>query len=283
VIVHVGTHPDYKKYTVPQDLLMKEVWFSGALQDGRFKEGTEKIIRLPTDEPRAFDVFIYYLYHDGLVFQEEDSSYEPVLTLCLATWVFGDKYNVRGLQNAVMLRACHCLTLSADWRHEIDLELDILGKYYSAAPDGSPLRKFIAEYIVDHVIVSARNFQYYETLAVHSGFMGDILAAKQVHDTKITCFPRFLRPIKYSHIWCLPGDPEKWDGRFCYPSVRAWHATPTIMCEDCKCYAADTVCMECECAGQVWPCKHKCHIHKCESCLEKARSHEGRWDDETDW
>lgn len=251
VTVSVGGGTGKKTLNIPKALLCKASWFDRALQEGTFKEGATSHIELPEDSPHAFEAFQYYLYHDDLAFENVGDN-EPLaiqqLELCCLVWVFGDKYAIPGLQNAAMLRACELLV-----KHDTTFPVDIMTKCYSSTTKGSPLRKLVADCVVQATQDSGADVACYERLASYGGFLEDVLSAQNAYHTgeKQWVFPRYLKPFKFTDIFFVAAEPAGIGA-----AIRKGYSNLAMHAQ-----RGDTLCQECG----IGEAEHRCADSSCQS------------------
>jgi hypothetical protein len=257
---------------MPESLLYSVPWFARALQEDGFREGTERSITMPEDEPRAFEVFVYHLCHHEVKFQEltKDCETEKAadLELCFAVWVFGEKYDIPQLQNAIMLYACSVLMISDI--HVVKLSPTMLAAYYGATPSDTPLRKLIAEYIIHYICEEDGNIEAYEVVASHSGFLKDLFAARDFQaQSQCREFPRFYQPIKNKEMFFVERAMEQYKDTSSFNGFGDWNINPSIPCEDCKLWQVDQVCSRCHDDQNGWLCRHAHKHQKCRDCITR--------------
>lgn len=105
-------------------------------------EATDKRIELHDVDPEVFDNFHAWLYMRKLISDgEEPLSWRHLVYL----WIFGDRFQVPMLQNCVMDE------LTAKIRRGDSLRTACLKLAYENTVDGSPLRKFMIDYLAYRV------------------------------------------------------------------------------------------------------------------------------------
>ncbi|KAK5110587.1 hypothetical protein LTR85_000987 [Meristemomyces frigidus] len=227
--VIVGSGDDVRTYTVPKALLCNVGWFRAALEGGRFQEGVTGSITLPEDKPEAFEAMQYYLYYGELEFGAIADGVSEVewldreLKECLHISVFGDKYDIPALENAVILRLCDVLTNRApryadkdDKFDNRDLEVPsaTLELYYASTSAGSPLRMLMADYVVSRVRQYGMLYSHFEKLEAFDGFAEEYASAQTAYEAHArnehgTNFPRYLQPYKYGELFCFEEEAEE--------------------------------------------------------------------------
>jgi BTB/POZ domain len=146
VTILVG--PKRKRYIVHKDLICeKSEYFAKAFNENCFKEGIEKEMYLPEDEPDAFDLFIRWLYNSRLDCKafcvEGKSSAEihaprwALMSTLISLYILTDKVCLEELKNTVMdnfkdIAKTHKFSPFA------------IIRIYAKGPSGSPLRRLAA-------------------------------------------------------------------------------------------------------------------------------------------
>jgi hypothetical protein len=292
VIIHVGEGSGRKTFTVPKGLLCQAPWFAKALRENGFKEGTKNVITLPKDDPQAFEIFVFYLCHKAVQFERipdvdefDDATTQEAsakwrlsdLQICLATWVFGEKYDLPHLQNLVLLQACNTLMLKDSIRRLVKLPVSVLDAHYGAVPPGSPPRIFIAEYIVDREEISKDTIDDFETMTAHENFLDDISTARTRYHDDNSRIPIFLQPTKHSSLLETKEHPRKPGTDTEFGKYSAWKHVGCAPCEDCQVWTVASVCEPCMETGRKWPCKHNYAVRKCWDCKEREEEVNGAW------
>jgi hypothetical protein len=95
VKVYVG--PERKLWTLPEHVLCKIDYFKAAFKSG-FKEGAEKEIDMPEDDPSTFGHLVDWLFCDSFTnaFKRERQNPNNQLILC-NLWLLADKLSVKEL------------------------------------------------------------------------------------------------------------------------------------------------------------------------------------------
>ncbi|KAK3634774.1 hypothetical protein LTR56_015055 [Elasticomyces elasticus] len=280
IIVEVGTGDDSKIYNVPKEILCSSKWFSRALQTGTFVEGAERKLKLPEDSPGAFEIYLGRAYTGGYDFEhldsdrEADSHRSDELALCVQAWIFGHKYDISGMLNAVMLRACDILMVS-----NLHLSPELIMKCYDESPCGSPLRNLAVDSAEHQDREDIRSIGDYVQFSAHDEFMEDVSGAHIDAAMAPEDFPRYLKPRKFSERFEVKDDGRN-EARgilkvTTQPYNEHWDQLPRLLCEDCVVCFADVVCSDCEpdepeyeTEAPVWPCKHSVGNRKCTACAK---------------
>jgi hypothetical protein len=185
-VVTIFIGPKRKRYIVHKDLICEKAgYFTKALNKKGFKEGTEKEIYLPEDEPDAFDLFIQWLYNSRLdckAFCVEGKSsaeiHEPCWTLMstlISLYILADKICLEELKNTVMdnfkdIGKTHKFTPFA------------IIRIYAKGPSGSPLRRLAARKCKHDIqafggLIGYSDGTWTEAIERNKGFAIDILHA----------------------------------------------------------------------------------------------------------
>ena len=122
----------------------------------------QEIIPLHDDSPVAFTYFHYYVYHKDVKFPVVTNHHELenyVRELC-ETWVFGDKYDIPGLQNCVSYELCKVLSNNHDHLrnirfHESDesflakdcFKIHTMRYCYEHTTSGAALRNLVVDHL----------------------------------------------------------------------------------------------------------------------------------------
>lgn len=131
-------------------LASASAWFRAAVS-GRFKEGQERILRLPDVDSAVVEDFLYWLYHNrvdiGWKGDEKHMDEAELLELrtkrcvhAIRVWAFGDVYFLANLQNHVM-QELHTNFID----HFPSVEVIRAG--YELTPPGSFVRRLIMDEI----------------------------------------------------------------------------------------------------------------------------------------
>ncbi|KAK4978166.1 hypothetical protein LTR42_002543 [Elasticomyces elasticus] len=270
VTVEVGSGDHRRSFTVPKGLLCTIVWFERALQSNTFREGAEGKITLPEDNAAAFGVFQFWLYHNELHFEHISYDEDPKTDLgreleyCVASWIFGHKYGVTRLQNAVMARICDILKTK-----ELLLSLESVTACYAQTLPGSPLRRMAAEALVFQMSEKKIDIGNSERVSKHGGFLADVLNTQNFRHEVEGDFPRYAKPLKFKALFYVDEDPSVIDTTDTTDTLDGlWTLVKSPDCEDCWFYNADVACEECMPDGDIvgWPCVHNATNRKCGTC-----------------
>ncbi|KAK3696615.1 hypothetical protein LTR37_017868 [Vermiconidia calcicola] len=101
VSIQVGTGESQRTFEVFKGVLCSYSGYFTAALDGRFIEGREGVVKLPTEDPVVFELFRHWL-HTRCFFE---STLAPEILLSFdmigKLWILGDAYDLRILQNVV--------------------------------------------------------------------------------------------------------------------------------------------------------------------------------------
>lgn len=254
--VIVGQGGEAKEFRIPKALLCaRSSWFASALEGDRFIEGTTRVIRLPDDSPEAFEAFQYYIYHKDLAFREIDESTDvPTQVQCnFRVWVFGDKYNMTGLQNCIMLRICELLL------HQPVLPDSTLAFAVQNTVPFSPLRNVVVDYLVDQVLRKDKSIRDFTGCGALEGIASELFEAqREFHKNDGVGFPRYHKLYKNSVLFKAANAGSDIDQATCNDraSEDYWRLdcgldAPT--CEECGINGAYISCKDC--GGSTLNCK----------------------------
>ncbi|KAK4554657.1 hypothetical protein LTR86_008159 [Recurvomyces mirabilis] len=255
VTVEVGSGADSKRFTAPKALLCDIPWFENALKDERFKEGIEARIMLPDDPPRIVPALCYYAYRCYLNFPSHlDWSREEFvdeLSLCIDLWLFGDKYDIKNIQDIVMYHICVLLRkLDAEYAGW-SMPDDVLVRCFLHTMPSSPLRKVAADIIVRQ-IHGGRNTaptatKSLDTLGACDGFTTELLSSQHLYYQGTEAgFPRYLRPVRFASALRVDKDSESVPDAsdWAYFKFPEWSGNE---CQECNlCGVAAASCLDCE-------------------------------------
>ncbi|KAK5739181.1 hypothetical protein LTR17_005482 [Elasticomyces elasticus] len=274
VIVEVGKDDQCKTYNIPKDILCTVTWFERALQADAFQEGADGRIALPEDNSAAFDIFQYWLYYAELDFEQiyDDKDAQTdlgrELEHCVGAWIFGHKYGIAGLQNAVMLRACDILMTK-----RLLLSPECVTACYAHTAAGASLRKLAAENLVYHNSEHNVDIGPYEGASAHGGFVADLLEAQNSRHVAPKDFPRYIRPRVNKTLFYTRDDVAAAATRNSTANYNgSWEPVRRSDCVDCMLYYADTICQSCqdeegdEGVNSQPFCSHKATDRKCSTC-----------------
>ncbi|KAI4201797.1 MAG: hypothetical protein LQ350_002997 [Teloschistes chrysophthalmus] len=140
VTIVVGIEPHQQEHKIHTELLCFYSPFFKKAVNSDFAEGKTGVVKLPDDEPEVFEIFQNWLYRDHLELTSVEAS---KMTLLLGLWVFGDKIQAPGFQNAA-IEALRDRTVGSPRIFRLK---DILFAYNNT-PSASALREFIVDLYV---------------------------------------------------------------------------------------------------------------------------------------
>ncbi|KAL9582618.1 MAG: hypothetical protein Q9212_003197 [Teloschistes hypoglaucus] len=140
VTIKVGIELRQREYVIHTELLCFYSPFFKKAINSDFAEGTTGVVHLPDDEYEVFEIFQNWLYRDKL---ELTSAEAAKMTLLLGLWVFGDKIQAPGFQNAA-IEALRDRTVGTPRIFRLK---DILFAFGNTLTK-SPLRQFIVDLYV---------------------------------------------------------------------------------------------------------------------------------------
>lgn len=254
-------------FSLPKDALCsRSEWFKSALQENRFQEGITKTIELHEDLPAVFELFVFFIYFETLIYDladdqhDDPSTRKDELILCANLWIFSDKYLLPDLQDCSMLRICR---LFNDSYFGNCIPNQALATLFSMVRDDCPIRVAVADYVVDRLEKKDPNLQVCPELASCPGFyqaLHDSEAA--LHSIPRPDFPRYCKPPKFAQLFHT-GKSDEDKGLLDKYSVYtgSWNRSIVVWqeCHDCACRTSDWVsrCKTCD--------KSKC------TCMPKHR------------
>jgi hypothetical protein len=132
--VEVG--PNKKVYTIHKDLLAFYSDYFRAAFHGSFKEATESKITLTDECEDVFDIFHQFIYSRIIA---DGNGEELSSAVLVSTWIFGDKYLVLSLQNAIM----DALVKKRKINHVVPTRH--VSKVWEKTMPSSPLRRYFLD------------------------------------------------------------------------------------------------------------------------------------------
>ena len=139
VKVYVG--PERKLWTLPEDVLCKIDYFKAAFKSG-FKEGVEKQIHMPEDNPSAFAHFVDWIFCDSVIdpFERERKNPDYQLILC-NLWFLADKLSVKELAKSTIKE----LEILIKFEYQL-LAPETVTFFYKNTTESSEIRKSLVEW-----------------------------------------------------------------------------------------------------------------------------------------
>ena len=91
------------KITIHQDILFEASPVLKAAFTSKFREGSERSMHLPEDDPDHVDVLVQFLYSTEVKFYDlsPNPKFDDVVMLAVHLWVLADKYEVVKVKNAI--------------------------------------------------------------------------------------------------------------------------------------------------------------------------------------
>ncbi len=137
VVIQVGIGTRVRDFHVHQDLICDQSPFFRAALNGNWKESKERKVKLPEDDPVAFELYSNWLYHNTLI-SNGGSEFVFMTGKCLLlgkAYVLGDKlgdlefmdFVVDGLIDILKIRSVYAIILAKT--------------AYEHTPLSSPLRR----------------------------------------------------------------------------------------------------------------------------------------------
>ncbi|KAI7246338.1 hypothetical protein KC343_g17673 [Hortaea werneckii] len=204
IAIEVGEGDRKASFQIFEGILCQFQWFACALKEGRFREGEERKIKLPKTSPQTFKYFQYYAFSGQVDFthQEptpnEDQLQEHIKDL-VELWIFGDAYDVPGLQNPAIFELRRLLSSACEnGIHPVDNET--LSLAYSSIDTKSPVCIVFAEFIVQRIEEFKDPESRYEFLGQYPGFITELYQAKGRYDqthrrSEQVTFPTRIRAL----------------------------------------------------------------------------------------
>lgn len=149
--IYVG--PERKQFTVHEDLLCDRLAFFKAAFTGRFKEGRDKCMDMPEDDPAAFAALVSWVYSGSLECGCDSESQDSIINesedelLWCSLWVLADKINCDSLANAAIHTLRNCLYYREHREQKICAKT--IEFVYSNTMENSALRNVIVEEFVE--------------------------------------------------------------------------------------------------------------------------------------
>ncbi|KAL8785554.1 MAG: hypothetical protein Q9213_003302 [Squamulea squamosa] len=140
VTVKVGQEDAQRTFHTHRELLCFYSPFFRTMMNGDWEESKTNTINLPADEPEVYEVFDNWLYGVDLGLE---STQTKDVSLIMSLWIFGDKMQVPGFQNA----AIEALR-SATMEPPRNFRLKDIRTAFENSGKGSALRKLIVDLYV---------------------------------------------------------------------------------------------------------------------------------------
>jgi hypothetical protein len=154
VTIYVG--PERVQWILNEDLLCDRAPFFQAAFKSDFREGREKTMELPEDDPKAFAKFVDWVYTNRILCdicdEQEVDSYDPVIKHpnepydleLFALWVFADKIGHEELGDSALNRLHKCF-----WTGWVKFSAEGIKFAYDNTAKSSPLRARLLKVTVE--------------------------------------------------------------------------------------------------------------------------------------
>lgn len=143
--MQVGSYDNVRSYSVHDELVIaNSAFFEAALKKG-WLEAEQRIVKLPEDDPKTFDLFYWFLY-TGKIFSERDcldktrEGTDEEKNRLGAAWTLGEKLQFSDLKDAVIDILIQRLNVSipTSWHKMV----------YATAPASSPMKGLVVDIAV---------------------------------------------------------------------------------------------------------------------------------------
>jgi hypothetical protein len=202
VTIYVGA--EKQGWVLNEELLCDRVPYFKAAFSSAFKEGMEKTMELPEDNPRAFAVFVEWLYTNEIrcdrcslrtepwqtpgsttpKFRRQKSLKHPSATDDLdffALWVFADKLGIVSLAERVLQELESCCNSHGEVFSKEGLHFAYDNTSESSDLRSTLLRVLLRRYFVNYTAIESMEAGLMETIATsHTTLVFDLL--KKVHE-----------------------------------------------------------------------------------------------------
>jgi hypothetical protein len=132
---------DERRFTVHKDMLCAKSKFSKAACSERWASGIEKVVRQPEGTAEDFQIYVEWVYTSKISLHTDEIGKQQAKLMDM--YILGDVLDDYQLRNASMRR------LIANTRKEMTiLTSRQVHKVYEATTTGSPLRKFIVNWLL---------------------------------------------------------------------------------------------------------------------------------------
>ncbi|KAF2768003.1 hypothetical protein EJ03DRAFT_253755, partial [Teratosphaeria nubilosa] len=130
-----------------QLLIAHSAFFEAALHRD-WKEGQQRVISLPLDEPEAFHIYVRYMY-TGSLHLDDIQANELNMMLC-QLYCLGERLLDSTFQDTVLdaLVTASRVRDPATGRRSVPLKSDKVNLIYDGTPLGSPMRKLLVDMAV---------------------------------------------------------------------------------------------------------------------------------------
>lgn len=171
--VYVG---DVKnEFHIHQNLLCGASTFFDAAFTSKFKEGSEKKMTLPEDDPEVFEAFVQWLYHQYYEIPASDLRHEQAryLSQTMQLFILADKHGVAKLKNGII----DALVRNAQFKRTPPSNLAV-HHIYEFTPPSSGIRGLLGDWFACETPRSwFQTSATHKWLREHPDFAADIVAA----------------------------------------------------------------------------------------------------------
>lgn len=131
--------PEQSVYKVPQGRLTMHSSVFERMCSAPFLESTERVIKLPEEDPNVFEDFIDWMYSSN-PHVDFNKGTEAIFELA----IFAEKYQICHLKNQISD------LLKRDWKY-ISFNSEIVDRVYNSVPEGAILRQLCSWILNMHV------------------------------------------------------------------------------------------------------------------------------------
>ncbi|EMD01283.1 hypothetical protein BAUCODRAFT_61200, partial [Baudoinia panamericana UAMH 10762] len=178
VRITVGPPEEAKAFYVHKEVLSAQSPFFSAVLSKEWKEGAERVVDLPHDQPRVFEAYSVWLYtgHLYVLGEKHPENYGSIdYHHFIELYILGEKLLDRRFQNRVV-----DVIVAASIESPEVPGLITVNRAYEATPKGSPIRRLLCDIYVNGATMHW--FRGYVSDAYPSAFLYDV--AVLLLDTK---------------------------------------------------------------------------------------------------
>ncbi|KAK3686460.1 hypothetical protein LTR37_019779 [Vermiconidia calcicola] len=139
VSIQIGTGEGQRTFEVFKGVFCFYSGYFTAALDGRFIEGREGVVKLPTEDPVVFELFRHWI-HTRCFFE---STLAPEILLSFdmigKLWIFGDAHDIQMLQNVVA-----DILVAKVWDRQFP-SAEVVSYILENTAEGSHLRRLLME------------------------------------------------------------------------------------------------------------------------------------------
>ncbi|QSZ35251.1 hypothetical protein DSL72_008120 [Monilinia vaccinii-corymbosi] len=140
-LVTIIVGEEKRKFVVHQQLICGSVWyFDVAFSTSRFREGQEKRMEMPEDDPEAFELFTHWLYRGSVPRPFDADGFDHLVSL----YVFAEKLCI----NEVADKTIDAI-ISGDYSMQPEMTPKRVERIWLNTLPTSPLRKWCIHALVD--------------------------------------------------------------------------------------------------------------------------------------